>query len=405
MTSTVTDIRNTAHQYGAVAKAFHWVTAALILSAITLGFIAGYWPYEPQSVLEAKYALFSIHKTIGVTIFFVALARIVWALSQPKPGLLHPDRRLETWLAETVHWLLYGLLVATPLSGWIHHAALTGFAPIWWPFGQTLPFVPQSPEVAEFFGAWHYVLTRLLIVTLVLHIAGAIKHHAVDRDQTLQRMLPGRTDVQTPEQSHSRVATLSGFGLLTAALIAGTVLGMPAGDHARDTNETTATSDTTSWLINQGNIDITVLQAGKEVSGQFGQWSADIRFDPEASGPDFGEVTTQIDISSLTLGGVTEQALGPSYFAADEFPTAVFEGVITQEGADKTDYIADGALILKGVTVPVTLPFTLQLDGNVAQMSGQITLDRRDFGIGDAGSEGTVGFEVVVDIALEAQQQ
>ncbi|MBT8474330.1 MAG: cytochrome b/b6 domain-containing protein, partial [Alphaproteobacteria bacterium] len=134
---------NTATRYGGVAKTFHWLTALLILTALPLGVIANGAPFETDAEIARKIWLFSLHKTVGVTAFFVALARIAWALTQPKPAALHPDRRFETRLAETVHWLLYASLVLVPLSGWLHHAAATGFAPIWWPFGQTLPFVPQ----------------------------------------------------------------------------------------------------------------------------------------------------------------------------------------------------------------------------------------------------------------------
>ena len=140
---------NTTARYGSVAKTFHWLTALGILAVIPLGIIANDLPYDTAEQLADKAWLFSLHKTVGVTLFFVALARILWALSQPKPAPLHPDRGVETLLAEIVHWLLYGSLVLVPLSGWVHHAATEGFAPIWWPFGQNLPLVPESLTLSE----------------------------------------------------------------------------------------------------------------------------------------------------------------------------------------------------------------------------------------------------------------
>lgn len=112
-------LTNTANRYGAVSKTFHWLTAMLILTLIPLGVIANKLPYETSEQLTHKAWLFSLHKTLGVTVFMVALARIVWSISQPKPGPLHPDRKMESFVAETVHWLLYGSLVLVPLSGWI----------------------------------------------------------------------------------------------------------------------------------------------------------------------------------------------------------------------------------------------------------------------------------------------
>lgn len=105
---------NTAHSYGSVAKTFHWLTALLIITVIPLGIIANDIGYDTSEQLARKFLLFSLHKTVGVTIFFVALARIIWAINQPKPNGLHPERKAETWLAETIHWLLYGSLVMAP---------------------------------------------------------------------------------------------------------------------------------------------------------------------------------------------------------------------------------------------------------------------------------------------------
>ena len=155
-------IHNTPSTYGSVAKMFHWLTALLILALIPVGIIASDLGHAIQSsggaadqaMISRATFLFSLHKTLGVAVFFVALARIVWAIGQTKPGLLNGDHTLEAWAAETVHWLLYGSLVAVPLSGWIHHAATTGFAPIWWPLGQSLPFIPKSEAIAQTAGTF-----------------------------------------------------------------------------------------------------------------------------------------------------------------------------------------------------------------------------------------------------------
>ena len=219
-------LANTASSYGAVARFFHWTTALLILTAIPLGLIAHGLPYDTDAELARKATLFSIHKTVGVTAFFVALARILWAVVQPKPAPVHPERGLETWAAETAHWLLYTSMVIVPLSGWLHHAATTGFAPILWPFGQTLPFVPVSPAVADFFGAWHWVFTKVLGLAVFLHIAGALKHAVIDRDGVLARMATGRP--AGSERGHaSRVPFLSASLVVAAAIAGGTALGWP----------------------------------------------------------------------------------------------------------------------------------------------------------------------------------
>lgn len=190
-------IANSPDRYGSIAKALHWTTASLILLLIPMGFIAKKLAEATQAgspvvSIEVLTTLFSTHKTLGVAVFFVALLRILWALSQSKPRALHPDRRLETLAAETVHWLLYGAIVLVPLTGWIHHAASTGFAPIWGPFGQDLPMVPKSEPLSALFAAFHFTAVVVMVLSLGLHIAGALKHQIIDRDTTLARMLPSR---------------------------------------------------------------------------------------------------------------------------------------------------------------------------------------------------------------------
>ena len=97
---------NTPNTYGTITKIFHWLTALLILTIIPLGVIANRLPFDTNEQLTFKAQLFSYHKTLGVIIFAVALVRILWALTQTKPGSLHAGRKGEKRLAEIVHWLL-----------------------------------------------------------------------------------------------------------------------------------------------------------------------------------------------------------------------------------------------------------------------------------------------------------
>lgn len=195
-------LQNTSHSFGSLTRAFHWLTALLILTAIPLGIIANDMAYDSSAALAQKAYVFSLHKTVGIAAFATAALRILWALTQTHPAPLHPDRRAETALAAAIHWLLYISMLAVPLSGWVHHAATDGFAPILWPtglqIGQNLPLVPKSETVAQIAGTLHWVFTKLLIAAIVLHIAGALKHHVLDRDATLRRMVWGTNAPATP---------------------------------------------------------------------------------------------------------------------------------------------------------------------------------------------------------------
>ncbi|MCA8882799.1 MAG: cytochrome b/b6 domain-containing protein [Rhodobacteraceae bacterium] len=408
MTATAAPLTNSAYSYGRVAKIFHWLTALLILTALPLGLIANDWAYDSASALATKGLLFSLHKTVGIAAFGTAVARILWALTQTKPGALHPERKLETFLAELVHWLLYISLVIVPLSGWLHHAATSGFAPIWWPFGQTLPFVPKSEAVAAFFSGWHLVFTKVLGVAVLLHIAGALKHQIIDRDLTLARMLPGHVAAGPDALDHDKSPFWAALVIYAVAMGGGSYLGLAHHQEAPATETVAATPlavPASGWAVQQGSLGISVQQFGSVVEGSFADWTASIAFDPDAAGPEMGTVSVEIAIGSLTLGSVTAEALKPEFFAAEDHPTATFTGPILR-GDAAGSYVADGTLTLKGAEMPLSLPFTLQLDGGTARMEGATVIDRRDFGIGTTsyGDDKTVGFTVDVQVALTANR-
>jgi len=393
-------LANTTDRFGTVSKTLHWLTALGVIALIPLGLIANDMPYETSRQLADKARMFSLHKTLGVAVFLVALAQIAWALGQPKPGLLHPDRRMESLAAETALWLLYGSLVLVPLSGWITHAATTGFAPIWWPFGQNLPLVPKSATVASLFGGAHWVLTRVLILAIVLHIAGALKHHVLDRDATLRRMWFG-TGVMpqtSPHRPRARPIAVA-LALWGSALLMGAALGTYTPYDGPGTGAAQQKLRS-GWIVQNGTLRITVTQFGNRVTGTFTDWSAAIRFDETIENGSAGTVDVTIATGSLTLGAATGQAMGPDFFNARDFPTATYVARIVPV----TDgYEARGTLTIKGQSMPLTLPFGLSIDGNSSSMIGSARVDRRDFGIGDnLADESALKFGVNIRVELTA---
>ncbi|MEP5760327.1 MAG: cytochrome b/b6 domain-containing protein [Litoreibacter sp.] len=401
-------IVNSKHTYGGLTKMFHWLTAFLIITLIPLGFIAQRLPYETSEQLSQKAWLFSLHKTLGIAVFLVAVLRIIWALIQPKPGLLNANKRFESWLAETIHWLLYASLVLVPLTGWVHHSATTGFAAIWPPIsnlvGQSLPLVPKSETVAHIFSSLHIIFGRVLALSLLLHIAGALKHHFIDRDLTLQRMLPGVTtpDIM-PKQHPTRAPIYAALGIYVVAMGVGVGLGLPGNNHDQTTTPQLA-DVTDGWKVEDGSLSISVRQLGSDVLGSFAEWTAAINFSetPDADGM-HGDVEVTIAIGSLTLGSVTGQALTADFLSADVFPTASFTAPITSTDGQ---YFANGSLELKGATASISLPFTLDIDGDTATMSAQTTLNRINFNVGEQyPNEDSVGFDVLIDVSLVAMRR
>ncbi|MEM1234439.1 MAG: cytochrome b/b6 domain-containing protein [Pseudomonadota bacterium] len=391
-------LTNTSTRYGTVTKTFHWLTALLIVGVMTTGIIAHNLPPADPASLDWKIRLYSIHKTIGLTIFFTALLRILWAISQPKPALIATEKKAQAFLAEVIHYTLYASLVLVPLTGWMTHAATEGFAPIKWPFGQELPFIPNDPELAERFATAHKFFERVMVASLLLHIAGALKHHFVDKDATLRRMWFGQgfTLPKLTPTAHTATPAISALVIFAAVGTAAAL--QPVGRGALDTP---ALEDVASdWRVLDGQIEISVEQFGAVVTGTFADWTAAIDFDPNAEGDTKGSADVTIAIGSLTLGSVTNDALSADFFNVDAFPTATVTGDIV---AVDDAYELRGSITIKGSEVPLTLPFDLTLEGDVADASGAVELQRLDFNVGESMPTGSdVGLAVGVSINLTA---
>lgn len=382
---------NTATRYGSVARTLHWLTALLIIANIGLGLWAVYLPLDAMAL---KVQVFSLHKTLGITALAVALARILWAFGQTRPAPVHPERRAETLAAEAVHWTLYAAMVLVPVTGWIEHAATEGYAPILWPLGQGLPLVPKSPALAMTMASVHTALAFLLIGSILLHVAGALKHALIDRDGVLARMTRGRPAGPGVAAGHAGPALVA---VLVIAAAGGFGWATRPGDAAPSDRLAQAVSD---WQVIDGRLAFSVRQMGSEVQGGFEDWTAAITFDPDSG---TGRVDVAINMDSVTIGTVTQQAKGADFFDVDAHPVARFQGEIRPEGSA---HLAEGVLELRGASMPVSLPFDLQIDPDgVARMQGATVLDRRDWQIGQGyGDESTVGFAVDLVVELRAQR-
>ncbi len=174
----------TSNRYTATAIALHWLVAALIAGAFAIGLIAVELAVSPQ-----KLKLYSWHKWIGVSIALLALARIAWRFWHPAPTLPTGMRRWEQQLATGTHALLYTLLLAVPVSGWLMSSA-SGFPVVYFGVLPLPDLVAKDKALADALKLVHYALNKTLLVLVVLHVAAALKHHILDRDDVLVRMLP-----------------------------------------------------------------------------------------------------------------------------------------------------------------------------------------------------------------------
>lgn len=365
-----------------------------------------------SSAAEAMHKswFYSLHKTLGVTVLFLAVLRIGWTILQPHPKPLNGDRWMENLAAQTVHWILYGAIIAMPLSGWLHHSALEGFAPIWWPLPQDLPLIPKDAELASVFGAAHFFIAILLGVSLVLHIGGALKHLVLDRDETLARMIPFH-DVEIPanlpDPQHRRLPPLFAvlaFAIVGTAILASSYMSGSGGQRAMDVADA-ADVTASRWQVDmqKSRLDIQIIQSGSPVTGKFEQWRAIVDFDPNDLAA--AQVSVEVDVASLNIGAVSEQARSTDFLNATQFPVAKFVAdkfVETGTGI----YEASGSLDLAGHSRPIVLPFVLVIENGRAFVEGRVTLNRLDFDIGRQGfsTDQMIGFGVDVIVTIEAEK-
>jgi cytochrome b561 len=178
-------LRNDSVAWGGLAKLFHWVMALLILAQIVLGLMAVGWRLSPT-----KIQLFFWHKSTGMLILALLALRLAWRLANPTPALPADTPAWERAAARSSHALLYLLMFALPVTGWIVNSAANIPFRIFW----TIPLpalVAPDKALADAVALVHRGLFVLLALVLVAHVGAALRHHFVKRNDILARMLPG----------------------------------------------------------------------------------------------------------------------------------------------------------------------------------------------------------------------
>jgi cytochrome b561 len=170
-------------RYGGAAIALHWLTAALIVANLLLGLSMVPLPFSPR-----KLQWYQWHKWIGVTVFLVTWIRLVWRWRHPAPKPV----AMPAWqqkAAAVAHSLLYVLLLVIPISGWLYSSA-TGVQVVYLGLVPLPDLVPKDKMLAGVLKGVHLALNFTLFAVVCLHTAAALRHHFVDRDDVLARMLP-----------------------------------------------------------------------------------------------------------------------------------------------------------------------------------------------------------------------
>lgn len=402
-----------AQRYSYTAITLHWLLALLLAFQIALG-----WALEGNNSPEL-FARYQLHKSIGISILLLSLARLAIRLFASRP----PASDGPAWtraLASTVHWLFYLVMILGPVTGWLLVSTarvqvptlLYGILP--WPH---LPVGRSWHEPAE---TIHGAMAWLAIGLFLLHIAGALRHQWLLGKPELQRMIPFA-------QGRGVGAAIGALALVGAAFVAGQTIypdkarpsaekgtaapiaAAPAAplptesDKAAPAEETApedATQPLADWTVaSGGRLGFTARWNGEAIDGRFSRWRAAIRFSPDELARSRIRVT--VDLASADTGdGQRDDSLKSSdFFDTGAHPSAVFTARdIRHLGGDR--YEARGTLDLRGVSKPATLRFTLRIDGDKARVTGTARVDRTAFGVGQGEWAATDAIAAGVDVAF-----
>ncbi|MCC7267192.1 MAG: YceI family protein [Caulobacteraceae bacterium] len=425
-------------RYAAVAIVLHWLIAAALVFQILLGWRMG----DEEGPLA--FALVQLHKSVGITILVLSLARLGWRLANPPPPMPAAMTGWEKALARVTHVGFYLLMIGMPLGGWvIVSTSRTGIpTELWgvipWPHipglsgltGDARKGVHEAAEFVHSKSAW------LLWGLLALHIAGALKHQWLrDDDPVLARMAPG---AKPGRKLEPRLAIIV-LGLLAAGAFAyllspplprtlpapkadavevadvadappapadASLATAPAANAAAPAEDQDVPAEPVRWVIDDGSkLQFETSWSGSKIEGEFARFTGDITFSPGAL--DRSRVRISIDLASVATGdGQRDASLkSEDFFNTGQAGTAVFTADrFTHRGGE--NYLANGALSLRGVSRPVSLPFRLQIDEDKARVRGVTTLDRTAFGVGQGEWAATdqIPAQVTVKVDLRARR-
>jgi cytochrome b561 len=171
-------------QYGLPAKVFHWLIVALLLVQYPIGWLM---PDVHRGMQPG--AGMTFHVSIGILILVLTVMRFAWRLTHP----VAPESSLPPWQrlsSEAMHWLLYALVLATTMSGWLF-ASFRGW-PISFFYLMPLPMLASdNAAVGKAIDGLHQAMEWTLLAVIGIHVAAALAHIFIHRDRIMQRMLPG----------------------------------------------------------------------------------------------------------------------------------------------------------------------------------------------------------------------
>lgn len=383
-------------RYHAAAIVLHWLLAGLLVYQFALGLRLD------ELKGSDKFVAFQLHKSIGITVLLLSLARVALRLFAPRPAEFGAGA--QKLAARLVHWGFYAVMLLGPLTGWI----VVSTAKIKLPtmlFGvMPWPHLPLPAAFNEPADLAHTVLVWTLPALILLHVAGVLYHWRL-RDEVPGRMLTkGLPQVIAIGAALLWLVASAGLGnagplpnLWAAssasmpapvAIPASEPLGSQSADTATAEPSPTETANgagtalSCDWTVEPGShLSFTTGYGNTPVNGTFHKWQAKIRFCeddlPRAS------IAATINLASADTSDADrdENLKGASFFDTARFAQARFTATgFKLLGPGR--YAANGTLSLHGISRPVRLVFNLKVNGDAATAQGSANLSRLAFGVG-----------------------
>ena len=396
-----------SERYSSVAISLHWLIAIAMIGMI----FAGWYMTDLPDGAPGQYFLYQTHKSIGITVLLLTVARIIWRLMNPPPPLPDDMQAWEKAASHLAHLGFYGLMIVLPLTGWLYASVSVKldvptvlYGLISWP---DMPFV-DGLKTESASGVVNFIHSKLAWVTLALlavHVAGAVKHEISAEEGVLKRMLPGLFGkADAPQQPGRGTVTAFGSAAAVFVLIAGASPVMAALSGTGGAVATQA-AFTPNWAIDADASSITFsgTHDGNPYSGTFGNWDAAIQFDPDALDAAEVRVTVATTSASASQKLYTDSLPSPEWFNTSAFPTASVEILNIAQATDGT-YTSTARLTLKDLTVDAAFPFDLDITGETAHMTGQAVFQRTPLDLGQSSDPNAdwVSEDVTVNVIVSA---
>ena len=380
--------QSVSQRYGDVAVIFHWLIAFLIIGLLAVGkYMTSLEPDDP-----VRFQLTQWHKSFGLTVLFLSVLRLLWRFTHRPPADLASIPSWQQSIAGIAHTLLYLLLFALPITGWIMSSAsplnidTVLFNVITIPHLPPFDQLPNKAQIAEAFHEYHELASHILIAILLAHIGAALKHHIIDKDVTLVRMLPDWAS----DSFKTKIAALTfAIGGSTVALML----------YAASSNQ--------AALLAAGDSEVSFIAdvSGDLTPGIFSDSSVTASIDTE--NPGNSSIIAVVTTASLSSGNpqVAGSLPDTEWFDVAGHPEARFESTAII-GNDDGTLSVDGNLTIKTNTQSVSFIMTLSEEEGAQVARGEFVIDRRDFDVGmeSQGTDEYVGYDVTVQFRFDIGQ-